>query len=223
MNEFLSLTKSYSRQHDHAEVFGLIQSKIEELFQPYSITYPEEAEMLESLVRLTESKNILEIGMHTGFASLHLVRAIYGNGMVTSIDQKAQHDVAWFEQPQIAKHFKFVEGKTPDVLSSLHDQIFDFVFVDSDHSPEHTSREIDALIPLTRRGTMFVFHDIPRIQRLGDIQDCPIRVYINSLLNSVGWKGMILPSPYRIDCARAFGDNYDRDLNPHLAVLVRDY
>jgi predicted O-methyltransferase YrrM len=216
----MNISEHYLRKVRHAETFALIQQKIESLVKTDFIAYPQEAECIEALVQLTESKQVLELGTHTGFTTLHLIRAIYGNGMVTSIDILPQHDSEWFNR-NVSKHFRFVHGETPGILKELTGMVFDFVFIDTVHSPEHTELEVNALMPLTRKGSMFVFHDVPRIQRPSDKDDCPIRKYIKRLMTSDGWIGMILPSPYRLDCARTFGANYDRDLNPHLAVLLR--
>lgn len=221
MNENLKLITSYSRKKEFADVFAKIQDKIENLFDWRYVTYPEEAELIEAVIRNSDARNILELGMFTGFATLHMIRAVYPAGKVVSIGVHVEHAADWFGQADIARCFEFIQGRTPEILSQLAGRIFDLVFIDSDHSPEHCEKEVAGLMPLTRKDTIFMFHDLPRIQHPAATEDCAIRKWANSLVSRGQFNGVILPSVYRIDCARAFGENYNRDLNPHMGIFIR--
>lgn len=221
MNENLKLITSYSRKVEFAEVFAKIQAKIEELFDWHWVNYPEESELIEAVIRNAEAKNVLELGMYTGFTSLHMIRAVYPHGKVVSIDARVMHDVQWFEQPDIARCFEFIHGHTPEIFPALAGRTFDLVFVDSDHSVEHCEKEVFGLWPYTHKGSIFMFHDLPRIQRPDATEDCPLWKWAYSLVERGHFHGVILPSVYRIDCAREFGENYNRDLNPHMGIFIR--
>lgn len=218
MSPAINQIDSYTRRVEHRNKFDTIEAKIRDLWETDCVTYPEEAELIEAIIRITESRQILEVGMYSGFATLHMIRAIYGNGRVTSIDYNPVHGKEFFAQ--FADHFTFVEGKSPDVLATLTGP-FDFCFIDSSHDPDETTKEVQALQRLIHKGSVLVFHDVPRIKTLDATEDCPIRKYINGLIASDDYKGMIFPSPRRLDLERVFGVGYSRDLSPHLAVLIR--
>lgn len=221
MNDNLKLINSYSRKVEHAEVFAKIQDKIESLFDWRWISYPEESELIAAVIRNSEAKNILELGMFTGFSTLHMIRAVYPTGKVTSIDARICHDVEFFNQPDIAKCFEFINGKTPDIFPALKGRMFDLVFIDSDHSVEHCEKEVFGLFPYTKPGSIFMFHDLPRIQRPTDTESCALWKWAYGLKDRGFFEGVILPSCYRIDCAKEFGENYNRDLNPHMGIFIR--
>lgn len=221
MNENLKLITSYSRKVEHAEVFARIQSKIESLFDWRWISYPEESELIEAVIRNAEAKNILELGMFTGFSTCHMIRAVYPAGKVVSIDARICHDIEWFSHPDIMRCFEFINGHTPEIFPALNGRMFDLVFIDSDHSVEHCEKEVMGLMPFTCKGSIFMFHDLPRIQRPNATEDCALWKWAQSLVTRGLFDGLILPSVYRVDCAREFGENYNRDLNPNMGIFIR--
>lgn len=194
--------------------------KIERLFEPRFITGVETCELMEALIAMIGARQILELGMHTGFGTLHMLRAIAGieGAKVVSIDARPAHDREFFSK---LEQFEFIEGWTPDTLLKLHGRIFDFVFVDSDHSVEHTQKEIEGLKPITRVGTMFCFHDVPEWKTPSQPVSPPVRDYLKSLIASGEFSGLLLPSPAQLDCEEEYGKGYDNRCNPGLAVMVR--
>lgn len=203
-------------------VYEKIAAKIQEVLIWKFIAYPAEAEFIEALIRLTESKNVLEVGMYTGFTTLHMIRAVWPSGKVTAIECNPVHDFAFFECSEIKQCFEFVKGRTPEILTQLHGRIFDLVFVDSDHSPEHTEQERLALWKITKPGSIFVFHDLPEIQSMTDSGLCPIRRYINQCVQRGLFLGCVIPSGFRVDNALKFRSiDYSPKLNPHLGLFIR--
>jgi predicted O-methyltransferase YrrM len=138
----------------------ILTERIQQCHENRFVTPAHTCEFIESLITMSEAKHMLELGTYTGFCAMHMLRAIAGipDATVTSIDARPAHDREWFSQfPQ----FRFLEGATPGVLDQLRGQVFDVVFTDSDHSPEHTAKEIDALMLLTKNQSIFLFHDCP--------------------------------------------------------------
>jgi len=196
--------------------------KMEMIFEPRFITGVETCELMESLITMIGAKQILELGMHTGFGSMHMLRAIVGKdgAKLTSVDARPAHDREFFAS--LGEHFEFIEGWTPDVLSRLAGRQFDFVFVDSDHTVEHTQKELEALMPITHPGTMICFHDVPEWQTPSHRAEPPVRTYLRELIESEKFSGMLLPSPRQLDCIEEYGDpNYPIQCSPGLAVLIR--
>lgn len=221
-NPFFDREPEWARRRNLSELRQKITDKAISLYEPRFITTPPTVELLESLIVMTSARQVLELGMHTGFGTLHMLRAIVGNqgAHLTSVDARPAHDRAFFEQPEIAEWFTFLEGWTPECLSVLPSG-FDFVFVDSDHSVEHSQKEWEALKRLTHSGSMLCWHDVPAWQSLSQRGPPPVRLWLEGLLASGELKGMILPSPNQFDCEEAFGVGYNERLNPGLAVTIR--
>lgn len=222
-NPFAPQQKEWMRRKQFTKIRSLLTDKIESLFEPRFLTPPETSELIEAIVTASDSQSILELGTHTGFTALHILRAIVGKpgAKLVSIDARPAHDREWFSRPIIAPWFKFVEGWTPQVLDTLAGYRFDLVFLDSDHSVEHTQKELGALWRLTRKGTIFCFHDVPEWQSPSNQTPAPVRTYLESKVADGTFKGLVLPTCEQLDCLAEWGTGYDQRCNPHLGVFIR--
>ena len=211
------------RRRDNVETRRLIGEKIEALSEPRFMTGTETSELMESLITMIGAKQILELGMYSGRSALHFLRAIVGieGARVTSIDARPGHDREFFAREDISKHFRFIEGWTPAVVQQIKNEQFDFVFVDSAHDIDHTSKELEALKSVTHKGTMFCFHDVPEWQTPDNKSEPPVRSYLNGLVASGEFSGIMLPSPNQLDCEEQYGVGYDSRCNPGLAIFVK--
>ena len=165
-NPWVSQMPEYQRRHEQMQLRQLLTRKIEMLTEPRFITCGETSELMEALITMIDATQILELGMHTGRSTLHFLRAIVGKlgAQVVSIDARPAHDREFFKGFENRGYFQFIEGWTPQCLDQLAGRVFDFVFVDSDHSVEHTKNELVALHKITRSGSMICFHDVPEWQ-----------------------------------------------------------
>lgn len=222
-NPFSSQCKEWARVSANYQLIEQITFKITSLFEPRFITPPETSRFIEVLITMTDSRRILELGMCTGFCTLHMLRAIVGKegAKITSVDNRQTHDREWFCAPDIAPWFEFVAGPTPDILPHLQPTIYDLVFVDSDHALEHTQREIGALWEITRKGTIFLFHDLPERPRPDEPNSPPVREYLLGKVHDGTFRGLILPTCEQLDCLAEWGEGYDPRCNPHLGVFIR--
>jgi len=225
-NPYAEQCDAWARRKQNAAIRAAITAKIESLFEPRFITPPETAECIEAIITMTDSRKILEIGTCTGFTTLHMLRAIYGKpgAKIVSIDFRPAHDKTWWEQREFRDILRHKSQPTPESLKISEfygDEVpFDLVFVDSDHSVEHTTKELEALWPLTRKGTIILMHDLPEWQTPSHRAPPPVRSYVLSL---VGTKldGYILPTCEQVDCLNEWGDGYPKECNPSLGVFVR--
>lgn len=222
-NPYYSQMPVHGRRERMRTVIDLITHKIAMLSEPRFHTGSETSELMESLIAMTSATQILELGTHTGRSTLHFLRSIVGieGAKVVSIDARPTHDREFFATPQIAKHFEFIQGWTPDTLAQLHGRVFDFVFVDSAHDLAHTQREVAGLQPIIRPGTTICLHDVP-LWRTPSIREEPeVRVWLRGLIRSGEYDGMMLPSPRQLDCIEEYGEQYPIECSPGLAVLIR--
>lgn len=222
-NPFAHRQSEWERRKTYAGMRQKLSDKIISLFEPRFITPPETSECIEALVTMTDSRQILEVGMHTGFTALNILRAIVGkpSAKLVSIDARPAHDREWFSSPEISPWFEFIEGWTPQILDTLKGRIFDLVFVDSDHSVEHTQKELAALWPITRQGTLFLFHDLPEWRVPDDHNPPPVRTWLETKVKEGIFKGLILPTCEQLDCLEMWGEGYPPQCNPHLGVFIR--
>lgn len=222
-NPYYIQMECHRRVESNQATIAKLTHKIAMLSEPRFHTSSETSELMESLITMVSAKNILELGTHTGRSTLHFLRAIVGvdGAKVVSIDARPTHDREFFAQPDIAKHFEFIEGWTPQTLNQLHGRQFDFVFVDSAHDIQHTAEEVAGLWPITHAGTMFCFHDVPEWQTMGHRTPPPVRDWLLEQIKSGKFTGIMLPSPRQLDCIEEYGADYDTKCSPGLAVLIR--
>jgi predicted O-methyltransferase YrrM len=223
-NPYESQQTEWQRRNSNAEVIKLIDDKIHSLFEPRFITVPETSECLAALVTMTDSRRILEIGTCTGFGTLHMLKAVYGKpgAYVVSVDARPAHDKEFWARKEFDGILYHVEGWTPEILSTLDkSEPFDFVFVDSDHSIEHTEKELVKLWDLTKSGTVICFHDVPMWQSKDNQHPPPIYHYLYQKVAVGHLHGVILPSCEQLDCLDVNGPGYDKRLNPGLGIFIR--
>lgn len=221
-NPFAAQQAEWVRRHQQAGLRKRITDKITSLFEPRFITPPETSEAIEALITLTDSRRILELGVCTGFATLHMLRAVIGkpDALVVAVDARPAHDAEFWAQ--FYPTLQFVQGWTPEILTKLtNNQIgygWDFIFVDSDHSVEHTQKELEVLWPQTKAGTILCFHDVPRWQAPDNRTPPPVREW---LLRHPDLEGLCLRSCEQMDCLDTWGTGYPIDCNPGLGIFVR--
>ena len=219
-NPFVKQQKEWVRRKAHAKTLRAITDKIESLFEPRFITPPETSELIAAIVTASGVLRVLELGTCTGFTTLHILRALWGKdgASIVTVDARPAHDQAFFDRFSI---LRFVEGWTPQVLTDLPGAPFELVFVDSDHSVEHTAIELDALWPITKQGTIFLFHDLPEWHTPSSRVAVPVRDYLLGKSRDGTFQGGILPTCEQLDCLAVWGQGYPPQCNPHLGIFVR--
>lgn len=222
-NPYVSQCNEFQRRHVVAAARETLTKKILSLFEPRFITPPETSEFIEALVTMSDSRQILELGTHTGFTSLHILRAIVGKpgAKLVSVDCRPAHDAEFFKQWETAGFFEHIADWTPQCLQRLNGKVFDLVFIDSDHSVDHCEKERMALHEITRPGTIFLFHDVPEWQSPEARVAPPVVGWLHELVRNGYFRGLILPTAEQLDCVATFGAGYPQQLNPHLGVYIR--
>lgn len=223
-NPYAQRQPEYLRCHENASARMAITEKIHALQEPRFITPPETSQCIEAIVTMTDARRILELGTCTGVSALHILRAIVGKigAKLTCMECRPAHDRAFFSRPDIAPYFEFIGLKTPEGLSTLQGQVFDLVFVDSDHSVEHCELELTALWPITREGTVILFHDCPEWQSPGDSnRKGIIWQWLHEKVAQGHLRGTCLPSCEQMDCVDAWGPGYPKQCSPGLGIFVR--
>lgn len=222
-NPYLEQENEVVRRHRTAAVRELLTRKIRMLHEPRFITPPPTSEFIEAIATMTDSRQILELGSLTGYTTAHLIRSIVGkdNAKVVSIDGNPEYDREFFARPEITPWVEFIHGWTPDAMLQLHGRKFDLVFIDTDHSVEHTQKELMALLPITRPGSILLFHDVPEWQTPQNKVPVPVRTWLLEQVDKKVFYGLMLPSCEQQDCLATFGPGYPKQCNPGLGVFIR--
>lgn len=96
---------------------------------------PEQGAFMALLVRLTQAKNLLEIGTFTGYSSTAMALALPSDGRITCCDVSREWtDVArraWADAG-VADRVDLRIGPANETLATLDDDSFDLAFIDAD-------------------------------------------------------------------------------------------
>jgi len=119
------------------------------------------AQLLTVLARAIDAKAVVEVGTGAGVSSLALFAGMSGHGVLTSIDQEADHHLTAREMFTMAgiktQRFRLISGEALNVLPKLTDDAYDLVFVDADflEYPEYLEQ---ALRILRHGGIVALYH-----------------------------------------------------------------
>jgi len=112
-----------------------IESRIHQETDPIYLR-PEDAKILEFLIKISGVKRIVEVGTLAGYSAVWMARALPEDGMVYTIEhdeKRAQMAQKTFESVDVGDKIMLLKGKACDVLSDLkHLGQFDMIFIDAD-------------------------------------------------------------------------------------------
>lgn len=102
---------------------------------------PEQGQFMALLVRLLQAKNIIEIGVFTGYSSLCMAQALPEDGHIIACDINEEYtNVArrYWEKAGVENRIELVLSPAVETLDTLiadgKTGCFDFIFIDADKS-----------------------------------------------------------------------------------------
>jgi cephalosporin hydroxylase len=129
---------------------------------PPILTHIDEQEAVE-LMWLAQDREIFEIGSASGFSSITM--ALAGAKHITTIDlhedeNPGSQDELWFNIVSygLEEAITPLKGDSKAYLIS-HDETFDLIHVDGDHSPKGCLADCQLSWPLVRAGGTLAVHD----------------------------------------------------------------
>jgi predicted O-methyltransferase YrrM len=142
-------------------VKGLKKKRVVQMIAATSLKPKKYAQLLHRLVNHFQPKTILELGTSLGITTSYLaagnpsakVITMEGSSSIASLAQ------ASFEQLQL-KNIETVVGNFDEILSSIGNNKFDFVFIDGNHRKEPTLRYFEQLLSCFHNNSVLVFDDI---------------------------------------------------------------
>jgi caffeoyl-CoA O-methyltransferase len=151
--------------HDHTkEESDLFRRLREETFR--EMNYPQmqvgriEGGFLKMLVRLTNARRVLEIGMFTGYSALMMAEGLPDDGHIITcdIDPKAESIASrYFSESPHGHKIEVRIGPALETIKSLTGPL-DMVFIDADKG--NYSNYYEACFPLVRPGGLIVADNV---------------------------------------------------------------
>lgn len=140
---------------DSQDLKNLVAATHEQQEKPEIMAGPIVAGLLQLLVRLTQARNILEIGCFTGYTALSMAEAM-SDGKITTLEINSDNVTqakANFEKSKAGHRIEVIEGDAKTLIPAL-DETFDMVFIDANKASYWAY--IEAVTPKLRQGGVIV-------------------------------------------------------------------
>lgn len=123
-------------------------------------------EFIGSLIKMTQSKAVLEIGVFEGETSIKMIDALPTGGYYAGLDinDYRKHKLS---KDGVAVDFKL--GESIQLLKGFPANHFDFIFVDGDHSWANILPEFKEVERVIAKGGILAYHDsihLPDVKEL---------------------------------------------------------
>ncbi len=161
---------------------------------------PGVAAALALLARVLEARAVVEIGTGTGASALALLAGMAADGVLTSIDAEAEHQLAAREvltaEGIPSRRVRLIAGQALAVLPKLTDGAYDIVYVDGD--PLEYVEYVAQAQRLLRRGGLIVLHHalwqgLVADERNDDDEPLIIREALQAVLADESFTPVLLP------------------------------
>ena len=126
---------------------------------------PNQGALLALLIKISQTKRVLELGTFAGYSTLHMAQALPSDGYLLTIEARPDHFELAQHNIQQAGFDHIVDarlGQVTDILETLPDSTcaFDFIFIDADKQsyPEY----LELSLKLSRSGTIIFLDNVIR-------------------------------------------------------------
>lgn len=140
MSLFSNQLENYLDKHYTAEsdlLKNLESETFQKTTQPQMLSGGYQGRLLSLISKITKPKNILEIGMFTGYSTLCLAEGLDSDGKIITIDRNEELLYLvkkYFEQSDYSNQIEIKIGNALEVMDQLDLSEFDLFFIDADKS-----------------------------------------------------------------------------------------
>ena len=149
---------------------------------------PDVCQFIGSLINMTGAKAVLEIGVFEGETSIKMIEALPVGSYYVGIDinDYRKHKLG---KPGVA--VDFILGESINVLKTMPENHFDFIFVDGDHSWENILPEFKEIERVIKPGGVIAYHDSIHIADVKKLIDYAHHYKYNTItLNTSEGRGL---------------------------------
>jgi len=114
-------------------------------------------EVLLNMAKSFDIRNILEIGTWKGYSAEVWIKAFFPNKFVT-IEKEPKFSDAVEIKNINHKYFWNTNSHSNEI--KFNTELYDFLFIDGDHSYGGVKKDFEMYSPLVKKGGLIVFHDI---------------------------------------------------------------
>ena len=152
---------------DHSEILSEVQKEIIQ----YNISLGDQkrlqisisqAQFLQTLIKVSNVKKILEIGSFTGFSALSMALALPSDGSLISLDKNSEfsNKAKFFYEKANEKKIKQIIKPAIESLKELKNSshIFDLIFIDADK--ENYLKYYDICIELINTNGLIIIDNV---------------------------------------------------------------
>jgi predicted O-methyltransferase YrrM len=164
MGKNLEITESLQKYIDN---FSLKLTSVQQEIIDYNNTLgdvkrmqvaPSQCHFLHLIIKISNIKNVLEIGTFTGLSALSIALALPEDGKLTALDKDEETNkiaVSFFKKANQDNKIQTIVKPALDSLEELKNQKFDMVFIDADkmNYKEYYERSLKLL---DKRGLIIV-------------------------------------------------------------------
>jgi predicted O-methyltransferase YrrM len=138
-----------------------------------------EGKFLKLLVQLAGARNVLEIGMFTGYSALMMAEGLPNDGRLVTCDIDPQAEVLARRYFAESPHGHKIEVRMGPALKSISSLTgpFDLIFIDADKT--NYVNYYEATMPLLRPGGLIVVDNVLWSGRVLDPQDEDTRAIVS--------------------------------------------
>jgi caffeoyl-CoA O-methyltransferase len=120
-----------------------------------------EGKLLQMLIKISNTKRVVEVGTFTGFSALVMAEALPEDGILTTCENSREYaDIAlrYFKKSPYGKRIRLKLGPALQSLGAIADNSEDFIFIDAD-KPSY-SRYFDEALRILRPGGLILVDNV---------------------------------------------------------------
>ena len=120
-----------------------------------------QCQFLHLIIKISNIKNILEIGTFTGLSTLSMALALNENGKITSLDKNEETNkiaMNFFKKAKQDHKIKTIIKPAIESLNEIKDQAFDLIFIDADKM--NYKKYYESSLNLLNQGGLIIIDNV---------------------------------------------------------------
>lgn len=164
MSLFPNQLENYLDKHYTTEselLKNLERETFQKTTQPQMLSGGYQGRLLSLISKIIRPKNILEIGMFTGYSTLCLAEGLTAEGRITTIDRNEELLYLvnkYFEQSKFSKQIEIKIGNALEVMEKLDLADYDLFFIDADKS--NYINYYEKIVSLAKSGAVILADNV---------------------------------------------------------------